>query len=132
MNILRGKREGASEQEIMSYLIEGGTLSGFMLERLARARGADDAVKEVCKLYRLDAAAEAYAETHSIVWIEIALERKVMELGLRTLRTSVLSPGTIVGYLYLKENEIMNIRKIVRGKEFGTPPEKIRETIVLI
>jgi len=132
VNILRGKCEGAKEQEIRQYMIGGGRLSASELDRLIGCRSADEVVKAVCERYRLEGVAAVYKQTHSIVAVEIALERMVMEFGLKTLRTSVLSPGALIGYLYLKENEITNIRKILRGKEFGMSPEKIRETMVLV
>jgi vacuolar-type H+-ATPase subunit C/Vma6 len=66
------------------------------------------------------------------VHFEVQLERSIVERGLRALRTSVLSVGAIASFIFLKEEEISNIRKIVRGIEFGIPRDEIREMVVPI
>ena len=48
-----------------------------------------------------------------------------------SLRTSVLSLGALIALLMLKEVEVKNVRKIVRGKEFGVPIEEIRESLIV-
>ena len=131
MIILRGKGSGVSEAEIKPYLVEGGTLETKELAKLLRSKTADDAVKLVGERFGLEKAAELYKSTKSLVGIEIGLERRVASMGLKALRHSMLSPGALVGYLYLKEAEITNIRKIVRGKEFSVPAEELREAVML-
>jgi V/A-type H+-transporting ATPase subunit C len=131
VNILRGKREAATEQAISSFIIDGGTLSRNSLAPFVRASTADEATKLVIERFRLGPALEAHgAGRASLVAIEIELERRVLRFGFKALRASVLSPGALVGYLLLKENEVNNIRKIVRGKEFNLPPAKIKETLI--
>jgi len=132
MNILRGKRDGASDREIKSYLISGGSLRPNFLKQLLQAKTLEDAVKAVGEKYRLEAELASFREGKSLTGIEDALGRRVIALGLKALRHCILSPGAIVGYIYLKENEMLNIRKIVRGKEFNVPVDKLRDTLVAI
>ncbi|MDD5317345.1 MAG: V-type ATPase subunit [Candidatus ainarchaeum sp.] len=129
VNILRGKREGASEAKIRSYVIGGGTLTAHELNRFIQAPTTDEAFKAVMERFGLTPL-EPGGRKASLVNMETELERRVLRLGFRTLRMSVLSPGVLVGYLLLKENEVNNVRKIVRGKEFNLPPAKIRGTLV--
>ena len=52
-------------------------------------------------------------------------------MGLKAFRLSTVSVGSIVGFLYLKEAEVGNLRKIVRGIEFNVSEEKIRENLLV-
>lgn len=132
MNILRGKRDGIGDEAIMRYFIDGGNMARQAIKSLIACGSIEELIGKVKGRYNLDSALEAYRADKSLVHFELELERKLVERGLSTLRLCILSPGAIVGYLYLKENEIRNIRKIVRAKEFGIPPEKLRESIILI
>ena len=44
----------------------------------------------------------------------------------------MLSLGALVGYLFLKGQEMANIRKIVRGKQYGLSPQQIREMLITV
>jgi len=44
----------------------------------------------------------------------------------------MMSIGAIAGFLFLKEEEMNNIRKIVRGKALGLPAERIAEMLILV
>ncbi|VVC71787.1 V-type ATP synthase subunit C [uncultured archaeon] len=99
VNILRGKREGASEARIKAYLIAGGTLSNHELGKLVQAKTPEEAVQAATDKYRLGDALKNYPKKSIIVGIETELERRMVMQGLRTLRMSVLSAGSLVGYL---------------------------------
>ncbi len=132
MNVLRGKRDGISDEAMMRFFIEGGNIKRRGFKILVACHSIEEAVAKAKGRYNLDAALEAYKADGSLVHFETEFERKIAEKGLKALRTCILSPGAIVAYLYLKETEISNLRKIVRAKEFGVPQDKLRETIVFM
>jgi len=132
VNALRAKKAGMKPEQARSLLFEGGNLTRGDLERLAEADGVEGAVGEVVKNYDLANALKAYKEDNSLIHFEVELERRIVERGLRALRTSILSVGAIASFIFLKEEEINNIRKIVRGMEFGLPREEIRAMVVPI
>ena len=132
MNVLRAKRAGMKPEETMALCFEGGNLSRMELERLASAESVEEVVSDVRKRYRVDEAFEKFRQDGSLTHFEVALERRIVERGLRALRMSILSVGAIASFIFLKEEEINNIRKIVRGIEFGIPREEIREMVVPI
>ncbi len=132
MVILRGKRAGIPPEALLRYCAEGGNITAPSLRALANRGSVEEVVAGVKGKYNLEAALARYGADSSLSHFEIELERRIAEKGLRTLRTSVLSAGAIVGYLYLKETEISNLRKIVRAKEFNLPADKLRETIVFM
>ncbi|HLC93095.1 MAG TPA: V-type ATPase subunit [archaeon] len=129
-NILRGKKEGMKEEKITEIIIAGGNISRDRLVQAAGAKGVEEAAKAFEKNFKLAKALEAYKKNGSLIPIEIEVEKSVARKGLSLLSVSVLSIGAIAGFLFLKEEEASNIRKIVRAKEFNLSAEKIGEMIV--
>ena len=63
---------------------------------------------------------------------QVELEGRLYLMGLKAFRHSTLSVGSVVGYLYLRETEVGNLRRIARGMEFNVPKDRIQETLVVI
>lgn len=128
--VLRGKKDGMKENKIMEMLISGGSVPMEKLLQAANAKGLEESARVFEKTFRLAKALEIYKKTGSLIPIEIEAEKAIAAKGLGLLRTSVLSIGAIAGFLFLKEEEVSNIRKIVRAKEFNLGIDKISEMIV--
>ncbi|MEK6843363.1 MAG: V-type ATPase subunit [Candidatus Micrarchaeota archaeon] len=58
------------------------------------------------------------AKANSLIPLEIALEGQMVKRTLRILRLGVMNFAAILGYLYLKELEISEIRKIAYAKKY--------------
>ncbi|MFU8891731.1 MAG: V-type ATPase subunit, partial [Anaerosomatales bacterium] len=43
-----------------------------------------------------------------------------------------LGIGVAVSYLWAKQNEITNLRIIVKGKAVGMPEDRVREELILV
>ncbi|HIH10519.1 MAG TPA: hypothetical protein HA254_07695 [Candidatus Diapherotrites archaeon] len=129
-NILRAKKAGMKEEKIAQILISGGNVTRDRLILAAGAKSVEDAMKQFERSHRLGRAIEAYKKNASLIPAEIELEHNVAKRGLKALHNSVLSLGAIIGFLFLKEEETANIRKIVRAKEFNLGQEKIREMVI--
>ncbi len=48
--------------------------------------------------------------------------------GMATLSAS----GIMIGYLWAKQNEITNLRIIVKGKSVGMPADRMRKELILV
>ena len=129
-NVLRAKKEGHKEEKIAQTLTSGGNIPKDRLIQAAGAKNVEDAMRVFEKNFKMAKAIEAYKKNGSLIPAEIEVGKSVAQKGLALLRTSVLSIGAIAGFLLLKEEEVSNIRKIVRAKEYNLPVEKIREMIV--
>ena len=129
MTVLRGISEKYPASKIRPILLEGGTMARAQLEGLLQAESVEDALKKY-RSKNLTTAADAYQTDKTLSHFENALEKSGAETGLSVLRRSSLSLTALVGFLLLKEEEIRNIRKIVRAKEFGFSPEATRELVV--
>ncbi len=130
MNVLRCKRARMEPRRIREFIITGGNLPKQKLMDMSEDDDTEAAAAEIVKYYPLQKALDRYREDRSLARLEIALESMIAERGLRALRRSILSLGAIIGFLYLKEQEIGNVRKVMRGKEFGMDREKIKEMII--
>lgn len=74
---------------------------------------------------------ETFFATGSLVRIERSLEEFAVKRGIKMFRGDPLSIALIIGYIWAKYNEVINLRIIARGKLVEMPEEKIREALVL-
>lgn len=80
----------------------------------------------------MDEVAVMYLETSSMAVFERALEdlltRRALGLGIG----DPLGVGVAVSYLWAKQNEVTNVRIIVRGKAVGMPENRVRKELILV
>lgn len=131
-NIFRAKKEGLEEKEIKKMLIAQGSLPEQKLDALIKAKDIEEAVRLLKDVYELKAPLEKFKQDNSIAHFEIALEKSIAGEGLKALSRSILSLGSVVGFLFLKEEETKNIRKIIRAKEFNLPTAQLKENLVFV
>ena len=131
-NICRGKKDNIAPDKLHEMLIKSGNIPTEILGKACSAKNVDESLKIFEKNYALTKAIDEYKKTGSLIPLELELERNLAKKGLKVLRNSVLSIGAIAGFLFLKEEEVNNIRKIVRCKEFNLPQEQIREMCVIV
>lgn len=128
MIIERLKKHGS--KEIKENLIRGGTLSESFLTRLIEAKDVAAVVALIKTKFSAldikDVSALGLAE------LEIALEKSLAKQKTAAFYRAVLSVGVLVGFLLLKEEEINNLRKIAKGKEFRMSEEDVREMLVVV
>jgi len=118
------------------YYLEGGrAIRKDMFLELSKLSDVDevlDRLKVTPYASVLDDAALRYLENASIPVFERALEDTMM----RTAHVaSVRDPndvGVAIAYLYGKQNEITNLRIIVKGKAVGMPADRVREELILV
>ncbi|HQT44682.1 MAG TPA: V-type ATPase subunit, partial [Candidatus Micrarchaeota archaeon] len=128
--ILRLKVAQYPKERIQPQVIEGGRFSFNEINDMIDAKSVEEAVRVASRKYDLTAAMEEYARTKRVSAFEVEFSQLFAQIGLSQFRKSELSVGTIIGFLMLKEVAMDNIRKIMRGKEFGLPPEQIRAMLI--
>jgi len=139
ITIMRMKKGGAERRQIMAGLVGGGSFTHAQLERMAAAKDFREVASLASGFFMSEtgrsefaAAEKRYKEDGQISHFEVAFESSIARRSLRILRRSMMSVGAIAGFLFLKEEEMNNIRKIVRGKALGLPPEKVAEMLILV
>lgn len=130
-NVLRAKANGLTREQAKRLVIRGGRISDKTIQKMLEAPDAK-AAAQIAPGYDLSQAIKQFEETGSITAFEIELEKQIVLFAIKKMRLASVSLAALAGYLYLKEAEIANIRKIVRAKEFGLSQEKITQMVYAI
>jgi V/A-type H+-transporting ATPase subunit C len=73
-----------------------------------------------------------YMDANSISVLERALEDYVMRKALGSGFGDPLGFGVMVSYLYAKQNEVTNLRIIVKGNAVGMPADRMRKELIFV
>lgn len=118
------------------FFLQGGlSVSKEMYGELGRLSDIDevlDRAKGTPYGKTLDEAAMKYLEENSIAVFERALEDYLMRRALTLGVGDPLGVGVSIAYLWAKQNEITNLRIIVKGKAVGMPEQRVREELILV
>ena len=126
--IERLKRYGTDRNKIKGSLIRGGTLGDVLIDKLIDAKD----IPAVVTLVRPKFSKLSPKDNLQLASLEIALEKSLAAQKTLAFHQAVLSIGVIVGFLLLKEEEINNLRKIAKAKEFGIAESEVREMLVVV
>ena len=80
----------------------------------------------------LDEVSMDYLEQNSISVFERALEDLFTRRALGIAKGDPLGIGVAIAYLWAKQNEITNLRIIVKGKSVGMPMDRVRKELILV
>ena len=119
---------GVPKEKIKNHLLLGGTLSQSHVNQYLEVKDFSSALpllKNTFKFISID-------HITSLVDLEIELEKALAREKVAAFHRSILSIGVILGFLLLKEEEIHNVRKIAKGKEFAIPFDEIKKTLVTV
>ncbi len=128
MIIERLKKHSTPRERIRASLIKGGTMAPQMAERMMDAKDIQAALQIARPLFpQLD-----LKDVKSLTDCEIALEKSIAAQKALAFHRATLSAGVMIGFLLLKEEEVNNLRKIAKGKEFGMSESEVRSTLVTV
>lgn len=134
--VFRLLKADAEHIDVASYFLEGGrVVKRKQFIELARLSDVDevlDYLKSTPYAEALDAAALRYLENASIPVFERALEDLLMRRALLSSIRDSDGVGVAIAYLFGKQNEVTNIRIIVKGKAVGMPADRVREELILV
>lgn len=134
--VFRAARASLDPQQTADYFLPGGRDISFDLyQRLTALADIDeiiDGLKGTPYHKIADEAAVRYLETSSLAVFERAFEdhltRKIIALG----GTDPLGIGIPIAYLWSKQNEVTNLRIVVKGKDVGIPASSMRKEFILV
>ena len=133
--ILRLKREGVKPEEIDRYLIRP---SHMLTEGMLRAMVVAEDIRSTVDVVSRTPYGKILLEVLPQVEAQglSAAERALDEMQLKVFRwlalTRLFSIAPVLSYIHLKENEMKNLRAIIRLKADKVEPQKIKETIVKV
>ncbi|MFQ6129697.1 MAG: V-type ATPase subunit [Candidatus Hadarchaeaceae archaeon] len=133
--ILRLKREGAPPEEIDRYLIlPPHELTEAMLRAMITAEDVPSAINMIHRTIYGQILLEALPqiETQGIFAAEKALDEMHLKICRWLALTQLFTIAPVLSYIYLKENEMRNLRAVIRLKVDEVEPQRIKETIVKV
>ena len=129
---LRLSEAGAKPDDIRSYLVPGGMVSDSKWIALLASGGIPGLVAHLDSRLGWKSALEEYTKHPSSANLEVALAQASAKKSVRIFHHSQMSLGVIVGAMLLKEQEMSNIRKIVRAKSLRLPIAEIEKMLVQV
>lgn len=134
--VFRLQKADTESLQVLDFFLDGGL---FIKPDLYEELGQMSDIDEVLDRLRgtpygmaLDDAAIKYLEENSIAVFERALEDYFMRKTLSQASGDPLGIGVAIAYLWGKQNEITNLRIIVKGKSVGMPEERVRGELILV
>lgn len=127
---------GLTEKDLENIFIPGGReirISKF--EQMISAGNLDELIKEIgvqCYIDCLESAMNKYLEHRRLSNLERALETCFIRNTCKAILKDPLSIGLLIGYLWLKANEVVNLRIITRGITTTMPREEIEKNLVIV
>ncbi len=129
--IMRLAAAGEKPAAIRNYLVDGGTVGAREWIELAGRQKAQDMLDKLRRKLPLAGALDEYRQTGRLSMLEVALAQNTAREGLKAFTRAGLGVGVIVGALLLKEQEMANIRKLMRGRALGLGEQDIVKILVL-
>ena len=134
--VLRLQKEDITEIDAANYFLPGGAVIDIGLYETLTGMSDIDEVLDRLRATpygkSLDDTAMIFLEQNSISVFERALEDLLTRRTLGLAKGDPLGVGVSIAYLWAKQNEITNLRIIVRGKAVGMPVERVRKELILV
>lgn len=129
LTLIRGKRAGVKFEAISNYIVSNGSMQRKELEHAYdSAKDMEDLAQHITR-FDLKPSLEAYKRTGQLVSFEIGMNNYIVSKGLSVLKPAILSFGTMLAYVYLKELEVRTLRIAVNSKIYGLAPEDVTRLI---
>ena len=130
--LIRSKTKGARFQDISGYIVDGGSMKLESLQSVySNSEGVEDLASQI-SAFDLKDSVEAYkkSEEKHLLLFEVGMRNEIMKTSNRMLKHSVLSFGTMVDYIYLKEIELFTLRVLIKAKVYGLEKDEISRLVV--
>ncbi len=133
--ILRAKADGLKYDDIEPYMVSDGyQIREWKLKDLMESEdvsGVVNGLEGTDYAPMLTESLTDYTETGSIQAFEKALDNHISKVAMRISQKNQFGIGPMIGYLNKKENEIKNLKIIIRGKrEQDLSASVIKEMLV--
>ncbi len=132
---MRLKQAGAETKDIENYVIRP---SHELTEQMLKEMIIAEDIRSSVHMIHITAPAKALKEVSAELDEKgsKAVEKPLDEFYVKLCRwfgfTQFFSIAPIMAYISLKENEVRNIRAIVRMKADGVPPQEIKEVVRMV
>lgn len=134
--VFRLQKEDAGSVDVERFFLGGGgIITADLYSELVKMSDIDEVLNRLkgTRYSRaLDEVATLFLEVNSISVFERALEDLLTRRTLGLAKGDPLGVGVAISYLWAKQNEVTNLRIIVKGKAVGMPIERVRKELILV
>lgn len=129
--LLKGKDSELPAEVISPLFLNGGILPVKRLQELASVKSVEEAAGALGQEFGLAELVPQYKEEESLVPFEISLGRRHVQRSIERMRVFPLSLAGIFHFLLRARNEREDLRRLIYGKLYNVPQEKLaRELLV--
>lgn len=126
INVLRLAKAGVKNEETLrKYVIRGGTMRSAVMKSLLGVEEIGAVPQMISHTFPIK------GEIKTLVDLEMAFKQEIARQKIKRFYTSTVSLGTILSFLFIKEEEMNNLRRVVRGIDYRLSPEEIRASLVV-
>ncbi|HTT14541.1 MAG TPA: V-type ATPase subunit [Thermoplasmata archaeon] len=129
--LLKGKAAHLPLEDVAARWLEGGLVPAAQAPDLYASRGVPELAERLEDRFpTIGDGAREFSEHQSLTGYEAALERDRAIAELRRLKTYPLSLAILFAYLLRAELERSDLRRIVFGRTYGIPAERLGALLV--
>lgn len=136
LTVFRALKADMSDVQIKDFFLEGGLyVNARLFGELVEQSDIDqvlDRLRQTPYGRVLDDAILVYLEENNISALERALEEVLLRKAVSLGAADPFGVGIAISYLWGKQNEITNLRIIVKGVSAGLPPERMKKELILV
>ncbi len=127
MLLIRAKRLGIKFNAVENSLIENGSTNIQQLMQLYNGTSDVESFVSEIKEFDMKRSLVQYRKNRHLIAFEIAMKNRVLQEGMKLLKHSMLSFGTLLAYVYMKEIEVYALRIAINSKAYGLSQEELSE-----
>lgn len=122
------------DEQVEDLWIPGGTFNGEQFLALHRLGDIVQLVSEYPdpRYRRLLEKALAKYQEEDVVAFDRELEHELVRCGVAMGNLDVLGIGVIIGFIWAKQNEVINLRIVLRGKMMDQPQAEIKKNLFFV
>ncbi|MCX8163119.1 MAG: V-type ATPase subunit [Candidatus Micrarchaeota archaeon] len=128
--VLRLSKENLSDEKLRSYLLPGGKIQPSRWLKAAAKKEPFAILTFLADALPLKGVIEEFKKTKKLSEIEKLVSIEFSKKRLKLFRGANLSVAVLVAALFFKEQEVENIRKILRGKQYGFSEDELKRLIL--
>ncbi|HUB92442.1 MAG TPA: V-type ATPase subunit, partial [Candidatus Saccharimonadales bacterium] len=131
LTLIRAKRLEMKFAQVAALIIPNGNMARESLEQVySGSRDISEMASQI-RMFDLKDAVEFFKKDQhkQLLTFEIGIRNAMLTSGIRQLGHKILSFGTMLAYLYMKEAEVSMLRILINGKAYGIEKEDIERLI---
>ncbi len=130
LTLIRAKKLGLKFQDIANDLVWSDRVNRRELQQIYESSSGVESIVSQIKVFNLEDALDVYRKNGQMLAFEIGMRNNIFESSMKLLKHAVLSFGTIIAYMYLKEIEVYTLRISMNSLRYGLSKEELSRLMI--